>query len=201
MNPEKRQDDAGFTLLELVAVLAIFAIIATMGVQALQGALRTERTLAERGAATVELEAALGQLRHDLEHAAPLAFVTPGGTVRAALEVGARGEGFALSLVGLTQFDGQPGHGRVEWQLDPAQGALTRRMWPVLAPAEAEQVGPARTVLGGVEDLRVFTYAPETGWSSGWEASGDEDPTSLPAALRIEIRSRGWGELVLVERL
>ena len=194
------EGDGGFTLLELVAVLAIFALIATMGVQALQGALRTQRALADRSAATVELEAALGQLRHDLEHAAPLVFVTPGGTVRAAFEVGARGQGFTLSLAGLAGLDDRPGQGRVEWQLDPADGALTRRMWPVLAPVEADQAGPAQPVIGGIEDLRVFTYAAETGWRSGWEMPADAGPATLPAAVRIEIGSRDWGELSLVER-
>lgn len=199
MNGEGHSD-GGFTLLELVAVLAIFALVATMGVQALQGALRTQRALAARGAATAELEAALGQLRHDLEHAAPLVFVTPGGTVRAAFEVGARGQGFTLSLAGLAGFDARPGQGRVEWQFDQAAGALTRRMWPLLAPAEAEQAGPVQSVIGGIEDLRIFTYAPETGWSSGWEMPGDAGPATLPAAVRVEIDSRDWGELSLLER-
>lgn len=192
-----RRDD-GFTLLELVAVLAVFALVATMGVQALQGALRTERALAGRAAAAAELEAALGQLRHDLEHAAPLVFVTPGGSVRAAFEAGLRDDGLALSLAGLDRLGGGAGQGRAEWRLDPAQGALTRRMWPVLAPAAAGQAGPARTVLGDVAALRVFTYAPGTGWSPGWPGA---DPAALPVAVRVEIDSRDWGPLAVTERL
>ena len=184
----------GFTLIELVAALAIFALVAVMAAQALNGALRQRDALAARDDAAIALGRSLALLRRDLEAALPMVYVSGDADApEAALRIiGGTAGGFALSIGGNPRLPGEPGAGmaRVQWRIDPAREMLTRQHWPGLAPSGSDRTGSQRDMLGTVTALRV---EPLGEWANRLER-----PDSLPEGFAVTIESRQHGQLRLV---
>lgn len=192
--PFRRDGSAGFTLVELVAALAIFALVSVMATQALNGALRQRDALATRDDAAVALGRSLALMRRDLEAALPLVFLAPGDDApEPALRMIDTGSGgFALSTGGNPRLPGESGGGlaRVLWRVDPARAVLTRQHWPGLAPERGDAAGPLRDMLAEVSALRI---EPLGDWPDQ-----DEDPASLPAGFEVVLETRRHGQLRLV---
>lgn len=191
MNQTRRTDrdqatpaDQGLSLIELVLAMALFALVAVMGSQALTGMIRLREGLTERSSRTSALAEVTSLLRGDLNAMMPMLFYPPDrARPQAALRL-TGGEGvtlLALSRGGLARFDAGPGTnlngtaslglgtGRVEWQL--RDGLLRRSYWPSLIPAETrakvqtgQDFGPD---LGGIEALQLRSYWPQIGWVAG----------------------------------
>lgn len=212
----------GLTLLELVVAMAIFALVAVMGLQALTGALRMRDRLAGIDTDTAELGFALGLLRRDMGALVPLVFYPPGAAPRSALDPGPGGRSLGLSLAGQPDLQPVPGPGlqRVEWRLDPATNELRRRVWPTLYPAGAGDVAPDMVVLRGVRGLSLRTYWPDPGWVEGSisfagaapSVADDDTPEdlrrlpnsysgALPQALELTLDTADHGRIVVLESL
>jgi general secretion pathway protein J len=211
----------GMTLIELVVAMAVFALLAIMGVQALTGTLRLRDRLTGIESGTAELSLASTLLRHDLTAMIPMLFFPPGARPRSSLDLSADGQMLGLSVGG--QLDLPPvlglGLHRVEWRWDPAQQILSRRAWPVLSPVNASAALPAVPVLTGVTGFGVRSYWFDQGWVSGTdsavlqsaEAVGlDSDrglvvtesySDSLPLAVEVTIETTEFGQITLVESL
>ena len=179
----------GFTLLELVAVMAIFAVVALIGVKVVEQTLRSRDRLLELSGEAADLAYGLSLLRNDLNAALDLPFNPPGGAVFPALDAPARADVFSLKVGGAGLPDAQnPGHARVTWRFDPVAGVVTRRVWPVLEPANARAQGSAVTVVGDIRSFGIEGFAPERGWTVGFPAVGDR--AALPRALRVRLVHR-----------
>lgn len=169
--------DAGVTLLELVAVLAVYGIVAVLSLQLLSGAmLSRERTAAAR-AETAEAAAVLAVMRRDLEQLAPVAsgsepvFRLDPGRARFAT---AGGPGaFAAPRA-------------IAWRHD----ADTRRL-------VREGDGVAQVMLEGVGALAFRVSDGPGGWRDGpgWRGAG---PADLPRGIEARIETDALGPLRLV---
>lgn len=198
--------DRGLTLLELVAVLAIFAMVAVAGLQAVTAAVRARDRIGLADAATTEIARALTLLRADLKALADQPFLPPGAGAPAEPAFLARPEDgwFALSVAGQAVLPGVQAAGlaRVIWRLDRATGRLTRRVWPVLRPADARAAGPEVVLLDDVRALGL-RVRPETG---GWQPPAAPSPAlqrpggapALPRAIEVTLHSARHGPLVVV---
>lgn len=206
----------GLTLIELVAAMAVFALVAIMGLQALSGSLRLRDALVTRADQGAALARAVALVRQDLSAALPLAFFPP-GAARPQSAVEGNASGFRLSRGGLSSDGGAPRLGRVEYTLEGE--ALQRRVWPTPTPATPGQLGPALPVMGGVVALRLRSYWPPGVWAEGLRppqggaaprSAGDEDggglalssySSALPLGIEVTLVTRDFGEIVLVESL
>ena len=215
--------DAGLTLIELVAAMAVFALVAVMGLQSLTGMLRGRDRLAQIDTDTAALTLSVARLRNDLSAALPLLFYPPGrGAPRSAIAPLADGAGFALSVGAQLGVDGQYRSHRSQWRHDPATGTLYRRVWTTLTPASDAARQPDVAVMEGVSDLRLRSYWPNAGWIDGTESPNvalnaaptlptlDADSSggapevysdSLPLAVEISIDTAAYGTLTLIEAL
>ncbi len=193
--------ETGFSLLELVVVVAIFALVAIMSVQALRGTLRAQQTLDAKAETNAGLTLALARLRLDLESAVALTFQDADGVEQPALRLGPADGRMGLSVAGMARFSDEPGAGlgRIEWRLNPDSAQIMRRYWPTLIPARKQAGGPELAVMNDVRDLQIWTFSAETGWIAGWPAP--ENPASLPLAIRVVIETGALGRLELVEFL
>lgn len=194
--------DSGLSLLELVVVLAIFSMVAIMGLGALRGALRTQDGLTRVETHTAALARALTLLRADLEAMVPLPFTPPEGAPEPAFRDLRDAGSLTFSIGGQATLPGQQlaGLSRVIWRFDPAKGRLTRQIWPVLRPADASVEAPEVTMLDNVRDLEVRANLPKSGWITGYGQNGDAD-LPLPLAVEVKITSIPDGPLrVLVVR-
>jgi len=214
--------DRGLSLIELVVAMAIFALVAVMGTQALTGMLRMRDGLTTRSEETAALAQAVSLLRADLSAMAPMLFYPPERSApRSALRFsgtpGARQ--MALSRGGAPGAQDGLGLQRIDWQL--RNGQLSRRIWPTLMPATARLQSPAMPVLAGVRDLRLRSYWEGPGWTDGvsatrlgavlpGQAAADDDSTgtlseqysdSLPLAVELVLVTEDFGEITLVETL
>ncbi len=188
----KRQD--GFSLLELVVVLAIFALVALIGAQVLQVTARSSERLTEISEESGELATALALLRADMAAGVPRPFAPAQGGSAAPLVVSA--QGFALSIGGLARLEAHvTGFGRVEWRLDRQAATLNRAVFTSLTP------GAPRTsdvvVLRDVEDIAVEIYRDQAGWGT----SLGSDSGRLPRGMRVAITHSRAGELMVTEAM
>ena len=217
----------GLTLIELVVAMAVFALVAIMGLQSLTGSL----TMRDRLTATADNTENLGQgvalLRNDLSAALPMFFFPPEqGAPVSALRAERGNSGFALSV------GGQPGlplltggidatrKQRVIWRFEAGAQRLTRQAWPTLYPVSADQQGPPVPVLDGVKGLGLRSFWTGQGWVEGLRmpggtqitetaSSGDDDRTegaapeiysdALPNAVEITLETKDFGQIVLLE--
>lgn len=214
--------DRGLTLLELVAAMALFALVAVMGLQSLTGTLRSSERLGAIADDTAELADALALLRGDMGQVVPMFFYPPDGPPLSAIWQSENREVIALSLAG--QPDIAPratDRHRVEWRYDAQEGRLSRAHWPTLIPARADQVTPARVVLEGVTGIALRTWWPGAGWVEGHFAPATALPvappedhdadaatvppaayfSTVPGAIEITIETEAWGPLPLVQVL
>lgn len=213
------------TLIELVAALALFALVAVMGLQALTANLRMRDRLTVLEQQAGELSLGLALLRNDLSALLPVLFHPTSGGRRSAIHLSNDGLTLSFSVSGqpgLTPAVGaDPGLGlhRVEWRLDVPRQQLMRRVWPVLSPASDLSVSPEVAYLSGVTGLSLRSLWPQLGWLPGVSSSaprvapelggGDGDGVlvrladsysdTLPEALELTLQIKELGSVVLLE--
>ena len=215
----------GLTLIELVAALAVFALVAVMGLQALTANLRMRDRLTTMEQQAAELSLGLTLLRNDLSALLPVVFYPPSGGSRSALHLSDDGQTLSFSVAGQPELPSElgadPGLGlhRVEWRLDRSHQQLMRRVWPVLSPTSPQAASPEVAYLSGVTGLSLRSLWPQLGWLPGVTSTapraapdlggGDRDGVltrladsysdTLPQAVELHLQIKGLGRVSLLE--
>ena len=216
------KDTRGITLIELVVAMAIFALVAVMGLQTLTGMVRMRDRLAEIEHKTGQLSYATALIRHDLAALIPALFFPPDGRPNSSIDLGRNGQELGLSIGGQEDLPPVQGLGlhRAEWRFDPTEQRLLRRIWPILSPANDRAALPEVVVLDGVIEFEVRTYWQDIGWRNGTESGvpaiaptiegldSDRGPValngysdSLPLAVELSLETLDFGKILLVESL
>jgi len=176
--------EAGFSLLELVAVLSIFALVSLIGVQVIQATVRSSTRLAEVSENSKEVSLAMALLRQDMNAALGRVFTPPNGGTEPALKAGP-GTQFSLTVGGLAGLQpNSSGQGRVIWRLDRGSGRLMRRVITSLTPGDNR--APEVAVLSDVQSMDLFSFQAQSGWQPGF-AGDPREPAALPLGLRVRI--------------
>ena len=217
----------GLTLIELVTALALFALVAVMGLQALTANLRMREQLVRMDQQAAELSLGLTLLRSDLSALLPLLFHPPGGGSRSAIHLSEDGLTLSFTIGGQPALSAGPGvkpglglH-RVQWRLDVPSQRLMRRVWVGLSPASDQSLRPEVAYLSGVSGFGLRSLWPQLGWRPGVVSGvqtvapdlggGDGDGVmvrladsysdTLPQALELSLQIDGLGPLRLLEAL
>lgn len=190
----------GLTLIELVAALAIFALVAVMGVQTLGGMIRARDRTGDAAADAAALARGLVLLRSDLKAAADLPFWPPDAPEPEPplLDLSAEAGRFALSTEARAVLPGTQAAGteRVIWRHDRQGERLMRTAWPVLRPASDAARAPETVIFEDVAGLRLRSYAgPEEGWVGGWGRDPELARPGLPRAVEVIVTSGRYGAL------
>jgi general secretion pathway protein J len=193
----------GFTLLEVLVAMAIFAIVAYMSYGGFDAVLKQQQILEASSARLRNVQYAVRQIVMDFGQIQPR-------PVREELGEGSRGaliaEGRDLMTAELTRAGwanplgrNRPTLQRVAYRLE--EGVLIRSYWPVLdrlleeEPAEIE-------LLDGVVDFRLRFLPAEDEWSEVWPApSLPPNPRLLPRAVEIVLELEDWGEITRIVEL
>lgn len=162
---------SGFSLLELVAVLAVYAVMAILSLQLLSNATLNRTKVSAATQSVTEAAAAIAVLRRDLE-----AMVPGDGPER--LSIGEDGAAFGRSD-GLTRV-------LVDWRLDPTTDELRRTT-----------TEGALLMLRDVSDIRFRVSGAQGGWLPG-SAFVPDHPGDLPRGIEVVVDSVELGELRLV---
>lgn len=174
---------SGFSLLELVVVLSIFALVALIGVQVIQATVRSSDRLTQISKDSGELAVTLALLRQDLNAGLARQFTPANGGTEPALKVGP-GAQFSLTVGGLARLNANvSGQGRVTWRLN-GSGQLTRQVLTTLTPGPGRV--PEVVVANGVRAMNFFSYQRRSGWQPGF-AHDPGNPEILPLGLRVRL--------------
>lgn len=212
--------DRGLSLIELVVAMALFALVAVMGLTTLNGTLRSRDALTLRDDRDRALAVTLALLRADLDRLVPVLFYPPDGPPQSALhdDRAAARIGFSVAA---PPGDVKPPFMRAEWRLDRDTGTLLRSYWPFVIPARANQQSVERAFMTGVTGLRLRSYWGDLGWVEGslpdvltanpLPSGSDGDAAFarvansyldiLPLAVEITLTLDTLGEIRLVETL
>jgi len=192
--------DAGFSLMELVVVMAVFALVAIMGLQALSGTLRQRDRLVEIDTSTAALMNVMTLMRSDLQAGVPLLFHASDGAAQSAFDISPNQNSFAISVSGKQDLPGEftAGLGRVTWHLDPASGNLTRQSWPVLNPADSGVASPKVVVATKISRLSFRILSPERIWIAGKNMIAGNVSSTLPKAVEVSLSTQTHGVVRLL---
>lgn len=179
----------GFTLVELVVSLFIFALISAAGVALLGYSVDAQASAGQRLDEVAAIRRAGALLTADLAQATPRISRDAEGRTQMAFEGGSGAAGeVALAFVrrGWRNEDGEarPSLQKVEYRLEG--GTLMRRSWPMVDGAEPR---PAAKVLGGVRSM-VLRYRIGGEWRDRWDS---KRPGALPRAVEAVIDLEGIG--------
>ncbi len=179
---------SGFTLVEMLLALTIFAMLTAAGVALLSVTARTQQTsdrlLAELG----QLRSVQALLSSDLAQAVPRRHRGSGGQPLAAFSAAASGEPVLLRLVrgGVESGDaGRPSVQRIEYRLRDNQ--LERLAYSHVDGAEN---AVTMILLRDVGQLRLRYRDDEGAWHSDWAPT---DGSKLPIAVELVTDSRPHG--------
>jgi general secretion pathway protein J len=179
----------GFTLVEMVVALLIFAILAGAGVSLLRASVDTQEAvdgaLADLGSAA-RLRALLSA---DLTQAVVRPIEgAPGGLAGSASELRlVRGFEPAERVVGASGLQA------IRWQVEG--GRLVRQS---ITPAGVA-AGPAAILARDVSSLSLRYRASDGGWRSLWAPTISETP--LPRAVEVRLQRRGEAEITILVAL
>lgn len=187
----------GFTLVELLVALAIFAVVAALAYGGLNAVLEARRHTAADAARLRDLQRAVSLLAADVEQAAPRpvrdeygdrADAVRGGGLHAPLELTRAGRANPARLA-RSQFE------RVAWVL--RDGTLVRRHWTVLDRAQ-DSAPLEDALLSGVLRFEVRFLGFDGEWAEQWprlEAGG------APRAVEVIIDLQGIGRIPRILRI
>jgi general secretion pathway protein J len=194
---------SGFTLLELLVAMGIFAIIGAMalgGLNAIVGQETLTRAQTDRLAA---LQRAVRLIANDFGSADPR-YVRDllGQSHERPLLAEGRGEYLIrLTRGGWPNPARLPHRGtlqRVQYRLE--DGKLLREYWPVLDLGALGQPARSEELLTGVNEVKLLFYDTSQGpgeWQQQWPPLRNPD-AGRPRAIQITLDLEDWGE---IERL
>lgn len=192
----------GFTLLELIVVIAIFAVFSLMAYGGLDSVLKTRRQVEVAQDRLAQLQKAYLRLRNDFQQVrnrpARDAFGDPQPALRAAdtgyVEFTRGGWRNPLNLPRASLE-------RVAYRFE--DGELIRMSWRVLDQSQDSK--PVEVVLlDDLEDLRWQYLDSQREWQIRWPPdSPEQQPAEMPPPLAVELtlRTKDIGELRYLFRL
>jgi general secretion pathway protein J len=190
---------AGFTLMELLVAVAIFAVVSALALTGFTQLQRQSEYAAKRLDRTREVQRAVQMLALDLEQVEPRAIREPLGETRLpALSVAVAAE-YVLQLTraGWSNTAGlqRPTLQRVGYRLDNQD--LWRDHWPTLDHTLA--VEPVKEkLLTGVRSVTFRVMDGSRNWLDHWPETQAVDQAAVrlrPAAVEVTIELEDWGTI------
>lgn len=200
-----RRCAAGFTLLELLVALAIFAVLATMAYGALNSVLTARKAVEAKSARLADLQTALMVIERDVEQAVPRKIRDEFGDEQPALQGGGTGT-LVLDLsrdgwrnpLGLARSHLQ----RVAYGFKDEK--LVRESWGILDRAPDTQAY-SEVLLSEVKAVEVRFLGRDGQWSAFWPpqtANTQEETVVLPPrAIEINLDLDDWGRITRLMRV
>jgi general secretion pathway protein J len=186
-----RPSEAGFTLVELLVALAIFAMISVAGVTLLRSGSDTQIAVKARLEQLSRANRLANALESDLAQAIARPVRDQAGQPVPAFtqaDAGTPGALFGFIRAGWSNFDDAPRAGlqRVAYALDGT--ALKRISWPMLDGAAQDD---AATMVENVSAATVRFRDDKGEWRGDWTAA---KTTALPRAVELRLTIEGKPE-------
>ncbi|MDP3859626.1 MAG: type II secretion system minor pseudopilin GspJ [Stagnimonas sp.] len=190
----------GFTLLELIVVLAIFGVFAAMAYGGLNYVLNTRRELETRLDRTAEWQKAFQRLRNDFQLASGRGARDGFGEAQPALRFEEYGQRVEFTRGGWRNPLSlpRPSLERVVYRYDEEERELRRDTWRVLDRAD-DRVAASLVVLSQIDEVRWRFLDRNREWRERWPegltapgTAGDRPP---PRAVELTLKSKDYDEV------
>jgi len=188
MNERLSRQGTGFTLLELLIAMAVFAIMATMAYGGLRAVMQTRQDSQNRARQLREAQQAFYWLNEDLQQAVARPVRDELGDSRPAFQGGTGEDVLSLTRNTPTWLPGAAGRSnlqRVVYRFK--NGILYRGVWNALDRTPQSQISQRRMLEAHSVQLRF--YGGE--WSGYWPVAG----AALPRAVEVSVELPGLGKL------
>lgn len=185
----------GFTLLEVLIALSLFAVLSAMAFGGLNQLLGQHQQLQNKQQRFVDIQSAIQVLERDFLHIKPRTIRDAFGDPQAALKGNASPE-FNYQLTSKAWFNPHNAHGvllqRVGYQL---QGqTLWRSYWPQL-DAGVGTLPIRYPLLEQVLDFKIRFMQPQNQWLEFWPQINQRNLKSLPKAIEIRLITQDLGTI------
>lgn len=184
MSKSRTTKQQGFTLIEVMIAMAIFAMLSLLAYQILSASVKNSEIAQEHTARLNEIQTAFSLLERDLIQILPRqsnteeAFLSTTETSLRFTTIGSYAAAEPLSASDLAQ---------VEWSI--TDHALTRSVNPQPSPSLSDaSTLSTLTMLTGVHTLHWRFYS--TGWTDRWSQA-----STFPAAIELIVTLEDMGEI------
>lgn len=186
----------GFTLLELLVAVALFALVAAMAYAGLSALISQDAGLRERSESLRQVQLAAGLLQWDLTQIVDRSVRDPLGGVLGPVVVSGGTGSIEFTRAGMALMPGVNASALARIRYRVQGGALIRERLLQLDASDSRQV-IGNTILDDVTALR-FEFrdavgARYTSWPPA--GTGDNAEVLLPKAIEVIIEHERWGEL------
>jgi general secretion pathway protein J len=194
------RDGHGFTLLEVLVAIAIFAIIGVMALTGYTQLQRQSEYSQQRLERVREVQRAVQTLAQDLTQIEPRPIREPIGEQRVPAVVAGESVDYAIEFTraGWSNTAGlpRPTLQRVGYRV--AEDALWRDHWTVLDRTQSAE--PVRVrLLGGVREIRLRYLTANRQWTDRWPPQAAGTGTAVermrPAAVEVTLDLEDWGQI------
>lgn len=188
VKPEQR----GFTLLEMMIALVVFAMLSLAGYQMLAGLSRTGEVSQSHSEELAALQRTFSLMAADFRQAtmSPLRGMKLQGVAGEQGWLGSDQGGVSLIRTGWKNIQATEARGgvlRVGYRVDG--GELIRQFYRYLNPL-GQKPPQQQVLLKGVEELRFRFYEKGGGWQTRWHRNDQ-----MPQAVEVTFKLAGWGGL------
>lgn len=188
-NVDARCQSRGFTLVEMLVALSIFAAIASIGVGLLRASVDTQGAVQDRLAAMGAVNRFRALMANDVAHATLRATRGPDGNRQPAFQGDASGFSLVQRGRAVDRFGPQGAVQRVQWVLQEGEW---RRAASAMADGSALPAGDA--FVRKVESVAVRYRDARGGWRPSWSSDVER---ALPAAIEVTLNRGGRAPLLL----
>lgn len=203
--PSPRARARGFTLLEILVAVAVFAVLAGLAYGGLTSVLDTRNDTAARMRRLARIQLAYLQMQRDLQQTVPRSIRDELGSPVAALRGGAGNEVLVAATRGgranPAQLPRRSDLERIAWRLHDHD--LERIAWPVLDRAQGDQPAVSK-VLTGVDSATMRFLDAAGVWQPTWpppQFQALPAAAPLPLAVEVRLKLKDWGRIRWVFRL
>jgi len=199
----QHKHQTGFTLLELLVALGIFALLAAMAYSGLNSVMTARQITTQHAERLSQLQMAFLWLGRDIEQAVDRSIRDEYGTTRFAM-VGVETGRYQLELT-RTGWRNPAGRARSSLQrvaYGLSDGNLMRVYWNVLDRAQDSK--PLESVLlDGVEKLELRFLNASNKWQISWPSNqpGGLVSTTPPRAVEITLETKAEGRITRLFRV
>jgi general secretion pathway protein J len=190
-----RSPAAGFTLLELVVAMGLFAVVSVMTYSSLRAMLDSRQRVEEEAGRLAAVQITMARLTRDLAQATERGIRDEFGNRQPALILHSfRGDGLEFTVGGRRNPTGKKRSSlqRVVYRLD--NGELLRGSWPVLDRDVAAKPF-SQPLLDKVVRFQVRFLDVAGTWHDEWPLPAAADQDLLPRAVEVWLELEDWRRL------
>jgi general secretion pathway protein J len=182
----------GYTLIEVIIALAIFAILGTLSVGLLSRAFDTKARLAAQIEPLTELQLAATRITQDMSQIINRPVLNQDQKETPALIANA--DGIVFTRGGFVRFNPKASDSTLRRIALSCNGqALVRKTWPKLDAFDSTPP-QTQTLLSSLTHCSFSFMSRDKIWSNQWE----KETTPFPAAFKLHLGLQDFGQITLI---